>query len=63
MYHVTVLPQSVRTLKCIQVKTGFVRVLKTFEFQKSDFKALKVLEIDFWFLKVLDFLLKKMGKY
>ena len=26
--------------------TGFVRVLKTLEFQKSDCKALKVLEID-----------------
>ena len=25
--------------------SGFVRVLKTLEFQKSDFKALKVLEI------------------
>ena len=37
--------------------------LNTPEFQKSDFKALKVLEIDFWFLKVLDFLLKKIGKY
>ena len=27
--------------------TGFLRVLKTLEFQKSDFKALKELEIDF----------------
>jgi len=27
--------------------SGFVRVLKTLEFQKSDFKALKVLEIGF----------------
>ena len=26
---------------------GFVRVFKTLEFQKSDCKALKVLEIDF----------------
>ena len=33
------------------------------KFQKSDFKALKVLEIDFWSLKVLDFLLKKIKKY
>ena len=31
--------------------------MKTFEFQKSDFKALKVLEIDFWSLEVLEFLL------
>ena len=37
--------------------------LNTLEFQKSDFKALKVLEIDFWSLKVLDFLLKKFKKY
>ena len=36
--------------------TGFVRVLKTLEFQESDFKASKVLEIGFWSLKVLDFL-------
>ena len=40
--------------------TGFVRVLKTLEFLKSDFKALKVLEIGFWSLKVLDFVLNKI---
>ena len=32
------------------------------EFLESDFKALKVLEIGFWSLKVLDFLLNKIKK-
>ena len=41
----------------------FVRVLKTLEFQKSDFKALKVLEFRFRSLKVLDFLLNEIEKY
>jgi len=43
--------------------TTEVRVLKTLEFQKSDFKALKVLEIDFGPWKSLIFLLKKIEKY
>ena len=34
--------------------------LKTFEFQESDFKALKVLEFRFRSLKVLEFLLNKI---
>ena len=38
--------------------TGFVRVLKTLEFQQSDFKALKVLEFHFRSLKVLDFFIE-----
>ena len=40
-----------------------LKLLNTLEFQKSDFKALKVLEINFWSLKVFDFLLKKIKKY
>ena len=40
--------------------TGFIRVLKTIEFQESDFKALKVLEFCFRSLKVLDFLSNKI---
>ena len=40
-----------------------LKPLNTLEFQKSDFKALKVLEINFWSLKVFDFLLKKIKKY
>ena len=43
--------------------TGFVHVLKTLELQESDFKALKVLEIGFRCLKVLNFLLNEMEKY
>ena len=39
---------------------GFVRILKTLEFQESNFKALKVLEFRFQSLKVLDFLLNKI---
>ena len=42
---------------------GFAHVLKTLEFLESDFQALKVLEIGFWSLKVLDFLLNKIEKY
>lgn len=49
--------------KLIIKKTGFVRVLKTLEFQEANFKALKVLEFRFRSLKVLDFLLKKIEKY
>ena len=45
------------------ISTGFVCVLKTLEFQESDFKALKVLEFRFRSLKVLDFLLNEMEKY
>ena len=45
------------------INTGFVHVLKTLGFQKSNFKALKALEIDFWSLKVLVFLLIKIEKY
>ena len=43
--------------------TGFVRSLKTLEFLEFDFKALKVLAIGVWSLKVLDFLLNKIRKY
>ena len=39
--------------------SGFVRVLKTLEFLESDFKALKLLEIGFWSLKVLDFFIEQ----
>ena len=42
---------------------GFVRVLKTLEFEESDFKAFKVLGFRFGSLKVLDFLLNKIEKY
>ena len=41
-------------------RTGFICVLKTLEFQEYDFKALKVLETGFCFLKVLDFSLNWM---
>ncbi len=44
-------------LLSVKAKPGFVRVLKTPEFQEFDFKALKVLEIGFWSLKVVGFLL------
>ena len=49
--------------KCEPLGAGFVRVLKTLEFQEANFKALKVLEFRFRSLKVLDFLLKKIEKY
>ena len=42
--------------------TGFVFILKplkTLHFQESDFKALKVLEIGFWSLKVLGFFIER----
>ena len=42
---------------------GSVCNLKILEFQESDFKAFKVLEIGFWSLKVLDFLMNKIEKY
>ena len=38
--------------------TGFVCILKNLEFLESKFKALKVLEIGFWSLKVLDFFIE-----
>ena len=44
----------------VQIHAGFVHVLKTLEFQESDFKALKVLETGFWSLKALDFSLNWM---
>ena len=39
---------------------GFVCVLKTLEFQDSDFKALQVLDTGFWSLKVFFFSLNGM---
>ena len=58
------LKTSVRQTKWLMLmKSGFLRVLKTLEFQESDFKALKVLEIGFWSLTVLDFSLNKILKY
>ena len=45
------------------MSAGFVRVLKTLEFQESDFKTLKVLEFRFRSLKVLEFLLNEIEKY
>ena len=45
----------VHVLSYAILSPGFICVLKTFGFQKSDFKALKVLEIDFWSLEVLSF--------
>ena len=42
------------------IQTGFVRILKSLEFQESNFKALKVFETGFWSLKVLDFSLNWM---
>ena len=42
--------------------SGFVHVLKTLEFLESDFKALKVLKIGFWSLKVLDFFIEQDWK-
>ena len=42
---------------------GSWKLLKTLEFLESDFKALIVLEIGFWSLEVLDFLLNKIEKY
>lgn len=47
------------------VYQGFACVLKSleiFEFQESDFMALKVLEISFWSLEVLDFFMEQDRK-
>ena len=45
-----------------QRNPGLVCVLKTLEFLESNFKALKVLEIGFWSMKVFDFILSKIEK-
>ena len=59
--HLLELPCTVHyVIMFLRSVSGFVHVLKTREFQESDFKFFKVVETGFWTLKVLDFSLNGM---